>query len=204
VKRIGCVGRLRASRRFLPFLPALPLLAVLTACGPGIGGTGTGSPEIDLSGFGAQALSVCSASFAARLACGPGTSAGAPVASPGPTPAPTPAPAVSAGTGTVVFADTATGREAVWVVEGNRATLSLRCAGQSFSGSWGIDARGNLRFFGTATGSTGVPVAAQLAVDATSGTALQLRLLAANGSALAPAVVVDRVASEPPAPERCP
>ena len=58
----------------LMWVPAL--MSALTACGPGVGGTGTGQSAAELVVFGATAASVCAAPLAGSLSCGPNGTTG--------------------------------------------------------------------------------------------------------------------------------
>ncbi len=205
-------------------MAAVFLAAVSTGCGPGIGGTGTGAPVGDLASFDAVAVSVCSAPFAAQLACGGSspvptpspTPAPPPAANPGPSPAPSPAPSTTPsptdaiGTTRKVYADAATGTALSIVFDGNQVTLDARCLRLAFVGTWGLDPQGAARFFGTAQVlASGTAQAAQLVVTPTAGatggaTGLTAQLLARDGTVLIGPVVLVATAALPPAPERCP
>lgn len=124
------------------------LLMLLSACGPGTGGTGTGPIEQPGVPAGAQALPLplCLSAIATALRC----------------------PAASApggggdGSALVLLADAAQ-RAAVHArVEGNRVELELLCTRQRFSGEWGQRAGEAPRFYGTLQPAAGAPGAATL------------------------------------------
>jgi len=149
-------------------------LAALQACGPGVGGSGTGQ---GLDAFGASALPLCSSEIASALACPAGTAA--PGAS---------APAGGGGSSTVYFADTTgSGRVAV-TVQGDSIELDAPCAGLRFRGQWGLLAGQAARFYGlNGEGSSAQP--AQVRASLAEG-GLQLTVLDANGNVLLGPVLV--------------
>ena len=150
-----------------PRLAALALLAWLAACGPGVGGTGTGVEPAGLGSFGATAAPLCGSSFASALKCPP---AGGPA---------TPA---SEGTARVVFVDSTSGGQVTVVFEANRLDLEARCQGLLFAGNWGIDAAGTLRFYGSVrtSGSTvDLPAYASVQLQ-TSGASAELSIVLQN------------------------
>jgi hypothetical protein len=108
----------------------LGLAAALAACGPGVGGTGTGE---GIAHFGASAESLCTADFADRLACAPATS--------GP---------VTGGTAAVDLADAVPQARVAARFEGDALHLDAPCQSLAFSGQWGRSAALGTRFFGTA------------------------------------------------------
>lgn len=117
-------------------LGLLPLMMALTACGPGVGGTGTGeSPLPGLAAFGATSQPVCGAGFAAALNCPAGTIAN-----------PTPS---ADGTASVRFIDAGQGARLVVEISGNAVRLDALCQGLHFSGDWGTTASGGSRFYGS-------------------------------------------------------
>lgn len=134
------------------------LLAWLTGCGPGVGGTGSGS-EPPLVVFGASPSPVCTSVIAPALACASVTDSPA-----------------QAGTSVVVYgALTPLGRLRS-VFDGQRVTASIDCLGWRFEGEWGTDTRGRQRYYGTlvqATGGAAEPAQLVLQpVTATTGGAL--------------------------------
>ncbi len=147
-------------------------LVVLQACGPGVGGSGTGQ---GLDAFGASAAPLCGSEIASALACPAGTAA--PGAS---------APAGGNGTGTVYFADTppdtSGGSRVSVTVQGDSIELDAPCAGLRFRGQWGLLAGQAARFYGlNGDGASAQP--AQLRASLDSG-GLLLTLLDANGNPL--------------------
>lgn len=143
------------------------LLAWLAGCGPGVGGTGTGS-EPPLAVFGATSSPVCTSLIAPALACAAVTGS----------PSLTVTPVVAYG------ADTPLGRLRS-VFDGQRVTATIDCLGWRFDGEWGTDAQGRQRYFGTlvpATGGAAEP--AQLVLQPvaapTGGTLLRATVLDAQ------------------------
>ena len=126
----------------------LALATWLSACGPGVGGTGTGETN-GLSYFGATAASVCSADVGGVLGCVPGSGA----ASPAPAPTPSVAP--------VFLADAATGPRVQARVQDSAIDLSVICTGLRFRGQWGQVPGQSPRFFG-AIGPEGAQAPATL------------------------------------------
>lgn len=150
-------------------------LAALQACGPGVGGSGTGQ---GLADFGASAAPLCSSDIASALACPAGTAAPGASASAG----------SAGGSGTVYFADTIDGRRVAVTVQGNSIELSAPCAGISFRGDWGLLAGQAARFYGsTGDGSAARPAQLRASMDAGG---LLLTLLDANGNPLLGPVLV--------------
>lgn len=124
--------RLRSRRTLLSGL-MLSLLVLLAACGPGVGGTGTGEEITALQDFGAAPASVCSGELAALAAC-PGAGAAA-------------APAGS----TIHLADTIDGRRVLVRLQGNAIEVDAPCARLQFRGQWGVVGNQAARFYGSAT-----------------------------------------------------
>ena len=153
-------------------LAALVLSATLAACGPGVGGTGTGQSvagDAGIAFFGAQTAPVCLASDAAvpaAIRCqGLGT--------------PTPVLAVP-----TVFVD---GCHRLTLVN-DVAMLASSCGGWAFEGLWGVAPAEGERYFGLAgpAGGPGTPVLERpstLTLGVT-GTALTVWLRDADGRTL--------------------
>lgn len=128
--------RPRWLRRLLCTVGLLPVLLAMAACGPGVGGTGTGeSPPPGLVAFGATPQSVCGAGFASALNCPAGTAAN-----------PTPA---ADGTASVRFIDAGQGANLVVEISGNALRLDALCQGLHFNGDWGTTASSGTRFYGS-------------------------------------------------------
>jgi hypothetical protein len=108
----------------------------LSACGPGVGGTGIGAEPPPLSTFGAVAVSVCTSSLAPSLNC---TAVGALPSAPT-------APPADRGTAILVLSDT-TGR-ILLRLDGNRVELNAPCLGLGFKGEWGQVPGQAPRFYG--------------------------------------------------------
>jgi hypothetical protein len=149
-------------------------LAALQACGPGVGGSGTGQ---GLDAFGASAVPLCSSDIAAALSC-PGAAA----APPAPGASATAGVSSDSGTAAVYFADTLDGHQVAVTVQGNGLELDAPCAGVRFHGQWGRQAGQAARFYGVnGDGANAQPAQVRASLD-TSG--LQLTVLDANGSVL--------------------
>lgn len=150
-------------------------LAALQACGPGVGGSGTGQ---GLADFGASAAPLCGSDIASALACPAGAAAPGASASSG----------TVGGSGTVYFADTVDGRRVVVTVQGNSIELQAPCAGISFRGDWGLLAGQAARFYGlNGSGASAQPAQVRASLD--SG-GLLLTVLDANGNVLLGPVLV--------------
>jgi hypothetical protein len=153
------------------------LLVLLSACGPGVGGTGTGSvPDPGTSGlqfFGATAQDVCLSPLAGTLGC---------VA--------------------VVGSDTprlpaarhfATGC-AVASFSGDAVVLDALCSGWFFSGRWGVGADGEARYHGLVGPDPVLPPSHPATLDVqASGADLVLTLRAADGQVLVGPLVLSPV-----------
>jgi hypothetical protein len=141
-------------------LPALclafTLALLMAACGPGVGGTGTGpsaagTPASDPA---VAAADLCASDLAVLLACGGGSSATAP----------------QAGTAAADWADAMAPHRVSVHFEGQGIELDAPCAGLLFSGQWGVVAGQTARFHGHA----GSEPATLLAVTAGSGLSVQV------------------------------
>ena len=151
-------------RHLLP----LTLMLWLSACGPGVGGSGTGQPMLAVADFGAVPTPVCGATFASRLNCSPAAGG---VAAP-------------AGTAAVTFVDVGTGGQISATLRANGIELEARCQRLSFSGEWAVIGANDARFFGIATDErTGLSQLASLSVAEIPG-GLQVLLRAFDGSVI--------------------
>jgi hypothetical protein len=159
-----------SSTRALGLAGLTVLTAWLTACGPGVGGTGTGETN-GLNHFGATAASVCAADVGAVLGCV--TTSGA--TSPSPTTAATP----------VFLADAIASPRVQARVQDHAIDLTVACTGLRFRGQWGELAGQGGRFFGF-TGPDGAQLPATLQVQAgTAGAAgVVVTLRDASGAVL--------------------
>ena len=161
---------------------------LLAACGPGVGGTGTGltSAADGLQAFGAQAA-----------ACAPGAAA-------------SPACPAASGLGSTgdnppaeLWLDTAPGARWRLEVQGDTVTLERRCTQERFKGLWGSSPALGARYFGV-FGAEAVPgVAASLGVRTGEGGSLVLELGGLDERLLLPSVTVQRQSGTLPAPT-CP
>ena len=147
---------------------ALLLGLMLAACGPGVGGTGTGNSVetpglVGLAYFEAQPAHACSAPFAAVIGCR--EVAGAEPRQP--------LPATLAGEcGAATF-------------EGNDVVLDVICQGWTFTGRWGATADGKRRYYGLLSRDLLLPPTEPAALEVqVQGTALVLWLRGADGQPL--------------------
>ena len=149
--------------RLLRLAWTLAMAACLSACGPGVGGTGTGETQ-GLAYFGANAVSVCTADVGGVLGCVAG--AGAAPATPVPSAAP------------VFLADALANPGVQARVQDSAIDLSVVCTGLRFRGQWGELAGLSPRFFGD-VGPVGATQPATLQVQAagagTTGVVVTLR-----------------------------
>lgn len=151
------------------------LAGLLAACGPGVGGTGTGNgaapPGVaGLDYFGAQTANACLTAFGPLIGCT--TTTGDP-AQPLPT--------------------SLAGECAAATFEGNDVVLDVVCLGWTFSGRWGLSADGKLRYFGLVGPDLLLPPTDPAALEVqVQGSSLVLWLHAADGRLLAGPLVVRR------------
>ena len=122
---------LRSPRAALAAM-ALVLAAVLGACGPGVGGTGTGETNGALAFFGASEASVCSGDLAGVLSCAPPSATAAPLPN----------------TAAVYLADAPAGWRVLVRAQGNEIEVTAPCARLQFRGRWGAIGSQAGRFFG--------------------------------------------------------
>ena len=142
---------------------ALAMAAWLSACGPGVGGTGTGETN-GLAHFGATAASVCTAGVGAALGCVAG--AGAAPTNPVPSAAP------------VFLADASANPRMQARVQDSAIDLTVACSGLRFRGQWGELEGLAPRFFGSVEpDSAQVPATLQVqaAGAGTAGVVVTLR-----------------------------
>ncbi len=157
------------------------ILALLSACGPGVGGTGTGAaPDPGVSGlqfFGATPQNVCLGPLATALGC---------AAVVGAEPAPPLSPRHFA-TGCAVAS-----------FSGDAVELDALCSGWFFSGRWGLAADGAGRYHGLVGPDPVQPPThpATLEVQA-QGADLLLTLHAADGQVLAGPLLLSPVPGTP-------
>lgn len=158
-------------------LLACLLAWLLAACGPGIGGTGTGNGiatpgAAGLAYFDAQAANACLTPFGELIGCTPGTVGGDPV--PG---EPT----------------SLAGECAVATFDGNDVALDVLCLGWTFSGHWGVGADGALRYYGLVGQDLLLPPTDPATLELqVQGSTLVLWLRAADGRLLAGPLAIRR------------
>ena len=144
------------------------LMLLMAACGPGVGGTGTGSPVTGGAGldlFAATPQNPCSAPFAELLACQPTAGGGDPVLA-----------------SQRIF----TSDCAVATFEGDAVDFDSLCTVWVFSGRWGVDGSGLARYYGLAGADPAQPptLPATLEVRLQDGR-LTVQLRAFDGESLA-------------------
>jgi hypothetical protein len=159
-------------------------LLLLSGCGPGVGGTGTGETGTALEAFGALPASVCSGELAPLMAC----------ASPAAGAAPAP------GAAAVLLADTVDGRQVQLTLSGDTVELGAPCARVQFRGAWGAVAGQPGKYFGHA--DLGGTLAAAALQAQPSGGDVTLTLRDATGRVLLGPVLV-RVVVAFAAPGSC-
>ncbi len=160
---------------------------LLAACGPGVGGTGTGDTIDPLAVFGASPALVCGSELAAVLACNTPTGGGSAAA---------PAP----GTVPVYLAGTIDGRRVAVSIQGNVMELDAPCARIQFRGQWGLVAGQAARFYGsTSADASSTPAMLQAVVR---GNGLELTLTDTQRHVLLGPVLVT-VQPAPVAPGAC-
>ena len=110
------------------------LLALLsTACGPGVGGSGTGAVPDPVAAQGATPAALCESALATALGCAP------------PAASPTSAPVLAS---PLVLADAEGGRRVQAVIGGEELLFDSSCPPLHFEGRWGRGPDGLLRFYG--------------------------------------------------------
>jgi hypothetical protein len=192
-KQRDAVRRRAAARQWPRRLGVVGLALWLVACGPGVGGTGTGPRNEELQAFGAEPAALCLAAFADRLQCPAGPGAG-------------PTPPFN-GAARSVFVDAETGGQTHVEFLANEIEFDARCQRLRFSGTWGVAADGQARFYGSVAGDGfAAPVLAQLVVTAATAPSrgLVLLLQAADGTVIAGPLQVQPAPDPPPAPTACP
>ncbi len=166
----------------------LALLLPLAACGPGMGGSGTGQtsdPPVvgsPLPPSGANVTALCASELAPALACPSGN-----VVSPD---------AIARGTAPANFVGSVDDATPVRArLEGNRIEFTVGCTQWRFVGDWGAVAGQEPRFYGFINpGSEQLAATLQAQRD---GTALWLTVRAADGTALYGPVRVTPAAAAP-------
>ncbi len=172
-------------------------LVSMVGCGPGTGGTGSGSTSSPLDLFGAVPANICASGPSSALACP------TPI-NPGTVDMETPQPAVN-GTDGVLFSTTE-GADIELVLTQNRATLNDRCLNLVFEGDWGTLAGANARFFGQHTiGSSAVPILSSLTVQEVDAEikGLDVTLRDADGRVVIGPVTLRRVLAPTSNPAAC-
>jgi hypothetical protein len=168
------------SRGWLPCCVAL-----LAACGPGVGGSGVGPTANGLAAFGATEAPVCGGELAALLGCPPAGSVSSPV--------PASAP--------VFLADTTGGRRVAVQLQDGQIQIGAPCLPLSFRGTFGVVAGQAPRYYGFVD-PDGTAALATAVAQADAGGVL-LTVSDAQGRVLLGPVRLVPVAA-PAAPGGCP
>jgi hypothetical protein len=169
----------------------LTLLLSLTACGPGMGGSGTGQttdpPPVGatLPPFGASVAALCTSDLAPALACPSGSAVSPDVA--------------ARGTAPLSFVGSVDATEVRAWLEGNRIEFTVGCTQWRFVGDWAAVAGQEPRFFGTINPGSDQAVVATLQAQR-DGLALLLTVRAADGTALYGPVRMAATAAAPSCP----
>jgi hypothetical protein len=137
----------------------LLLASLLAACGPGVGGSGTGAAEEPLLQFGATAIAVC----------------GNPQA---------PQPAACVTGQATPYADSATQPRVTAQLLDGHIELQAPCAGLKFSGDWAAVGSQSPRFYGSVTNASGTALASLISTPASSEQGLRVELRDAQGALL--------------------
>lgn len=181
--------RTDARRCPAPSRPALVLGAllaalVLAACGPGVGGTGTGEEPVGAQG--ARTANVCDSELGVLLGCRPSAPAG-PLAPEAQDQSP------------LWYVDLVSGRAAVARFAAQTVQFELRCPALRFEGRWGQSPELGGRYFGTLPSEPAAPLASlRLQLD---GTALLAQLFDRGGQPIGPPLRLVRVPAPPPPPD---
>jgi hypothetical protein len=183
---------MKANRLRTFFAAALfAALSWLAACGPGVGGTGTGAMPDPAAAFAATPASVCTAPFKDSLNC----PAGAGVAG---------TPDALTGTGAVRFADVAAGGNVSAVIDSNQMVLVSHCQTLQFTGIWGLRATSEARFFGRYSDAANADTLASVRVTSSALGELQITLLSASEQVLLGPAALLRVDAPVANPVACP
>ena len=182
----------RASHHTPAPAPGWPLLgallaciaALLSGCGPGVGGTGTGGSLTAgdaLAAYGASVTPLCGSTLAGGLQCSSTASGAAPAAAP-----------------LQFLADDAVAARAVARVAGDGIELELACERLRFAGTWGTVPGQPARFYGVVQRlADGEVQLASLAAQP-DGAGFTLSLVSATGAPLAPPRLLRPVPAAPP------
>lgn len=160
-------------------LLAAVLAALLSACGPGVGGTGTGAefePSSPSGALSPQAL--CASDLAPLLQCAGGA---------------------LEGTQPAWWADGSAARDLQVRLEGQSAELVSACSGWQFSGRWSAAPGQAPRFHGTLVAAPGAAAQPASLAAVRQGTEVQLQLFDAAGQALGAPRLLQAVAGPLPA-----
>ncbi len=158
---------------------ALSVWLVLSACGPGVGGTGTGQQH-SAADFGAVTAPLCTSGLADSLSCPPAVGGAG----------------QAVGSLPVLLADATPPQRTSGRIDGSLIELNWFCEGWSFYGEWGLAVREpGGRFYGTVRGPAGRVQPAVLLVQSLGGGGLLATLLDTTGQALLPPVRLQAVPS---------
>jgi hypothetical protein len=152
---------------------------LVSGCGPGVGGTGTGQQH-SAADFGAVTAPLCTSSLADRLNCPP----------------PVGGASTAVGSLPVLLADATPPQRASGRIDGSLIELTWFCEGWSFHGEWGVAARDpGGRFYGTGRGPAGRVQPAVLSLQPLGGGGFHATLLDTTDQALLPPVLLQAVPS---------
>lgn len=155
---------------------AVLVSVLLAACGPGVGGTGTGNGAVPpgvtgLDYCGAQTANACLTPFGPLIGC---------TSTPG-------------GDAVQALPAALAGECAAATFDGNDVVLDVVCLGWTFSGRWGVSLEGELRYFGLVGQDLLLPPTDPASLEVqVQGSALVLWLRASDGRLLAGPLSVRR------------
>lgn len=171
-RHLGAPQRPRIARA-AGVMAMLAAMSALPGCGPGVGGTGTGSDAGGLASYGATPASVCAtADFAPLLAC---------------------APATGSGTAVTYAADGTPTSRHLARFEGSGLTLDLRCTQQRFQGEWASAGQLGTRYYGTIGPAGGGATQPASAIVTSQGSTLIVLVQDFSGRRIGEPLLLQRV-----------